>query len=241
MTMQFALLPWRPELVFTGTSVMGINPTTGKFISHVDYWDSIKDNNYFSVEALGDLLKQLQYFKTPDLETPKYRVLKRAKIYEVRDYEPFIVVESQGDRFTGSKGFKNVTNYIFGENSTGEKIRMTTPVITSTVDSISSTSGVSIQIVLPLKSSLSSLPAPSPGTATLRELPGSFVAAIKFSGEATEELVKDKEVLLRSALVADGLCPKPGFMLARYNDPGRTWSWIRRNEVLVMLEEFDLK
>lgn len=35
MVMKFMLLPWKPELVFTGTSVMGINPETGKFCSHV--------------------------------------------------------------------------------------------------------------------------------------------------------------------------------------------------------------
>jgi hypothetical protein len=33
--MKFILLPWKPELVFTGTSVMGINPETGKFCSHL--------------------------------------------------------------------------------------------------------------------------------------------------------------------------------------------------------------
>lgn len=35
MVMKFVLLPWKPELVFTGTSVMGINPENGKFCSHV--------------------------------------------------------------------------------------------------------------------------------------------------------------------------------------------------------------
>lgn len=33
--MKFMLLPWKPELVFTGTSVMGVNPENGKFCSHV--------------------------------------------------------------------------------------------------------------------------------------------------------------------------------------------------------------
>ena len=33
--MKFILLPWKPELVLTGTSIMGINPQTGKFCSHV--------------------------------------------------------------------------------------------------------------------------------------------------------------------------------------------------------------
>ncbi|MCO5563143.1 hypothetical protein L7F22_016779 [Adiantum nelumboides] len=236
MTMRFALLPWKPELIFTGISVMGINPTTGKFISHVDYWDSIKNNDYFSLEGVTDVLKQLWFYKTPNLETPKYSVLKRANVYEVRKYEPFIVVEAQGDQLTGSKGFKNVTGYIFGNNSTGERIPMTTPVITSTIDK--STPNCSIQVVLPLQSKISSLPAPLPDTANLREVSGGMIAAIKFTGETTEELVMGKERELRSALNADGLLPKPGFMLARYNDPGRTWSRIRRNEVLITLEDF---
>ena len=33
--MKFFLLPWKPELIFTGTSVMGINPENGKFCSHM--------------------------------------------------------------------------------------------------------------------------------------------------------------------------------------------------------------
>ncbi|KAJ1416268.1 hypothetical protein SESBI_17443 [Sesbania bispinosa] len=51
VVMRFALLPWKPELVFTGTSVMGINPENGKFCSHVDCWDSIEKNDYFSLEG----------------------------------------------------------------------------------------------------------------------------------------------------------------------------------------------
>ncbi|KAJ0030311.1 hypothetical protein Pint_13083 [Pistacia integerrima] len=83
MVMKFVLLPWKPELIFTGTSVMGINPDTGKFCSHVDFWDSIVNNDYFSLEGLWDVFKQLRVYKTPDLETPKYQILKRTANYEV--------------------------------------------------------------------------------------------------------------------------------------------------------------
>jgi hypothetical protein len=98
MVMKFMLLPWKPELVFTGTSIMGINPQTGKFSSHLvkstslasvkminyetptkipvifflfnsqDFWDSIENNNYFSLEGLRNVVKQvhvLYFFKFP--------------------------------------------------------------------------------------------------------------------------------------------------------------------------------
>ncbi|KAL2929382.1 hypothetical protein RDABS01_034793 [Bienertia sinuspersici] len=147
MVMTFVLLPWKPELVFTGTSVMGINPETGKFNSHVDYWDSIKNNDYFSMEGLQEVFRQLRMYKTPDLETPKYQILKKAADYEVREYAQFVVVETQGDKLSGSVGFNTVAGYIFGKNSKAEKIPMTTPVFTETNDA--GESNVAIQIVLP--------------------------------------------------------------------------------------------
>ncbi|KAH7681827.1 SOUL hem-binding protein [Dioscorea alata] len=152
MVMRFVLLPWKPELVFTGCSIMGINPQTQKFCSHVDIWDSIKNNEYFSFEGLLDVLKQLRIYKTPDLETPKYQILKRTANYEVRKYDSFLVVETKGDKLSGSSGFNKVTGYIFGKNSSTEKIPMTTPVFTQAIDD--KLSDVSIQIVLPMDKEL---------------------------------------------------------------------------------------
>ncbi|OMO57916.1 SOUL heme-binding protein [Corchorus olitorius] len=223
MVMKFMPLPWKPELVFTGTSVMGINPNNGKFNSHLDFWDSIKNNDYFSLEGLLDVFRQLRIYKTPDLETPEYQILKRTANYEVRKYAPFIVVETNGDKLSGSTGFNDVAGYIFGKNSATEKIPMTTPVFTQTLDP--QMSDVSIQIVLPMDKDLGSLPDPSQETVKLRKVEGGIAAALKFSGKPTEEIVREKEKELRSSLMRDGLKPKKGCMLARYNDPGRTWSF----------------
>lgn len=52
------------------------------------------------------------------------------------------------------------------------------------------------------------------------------MAATKFSGKPTEERVREKEKELRSALLKDGLKPQQGCLLARYNDPQQTWSFI---------------
>ncbi|KAJ0977829.1 hypothetical protein J5N97_013303 [Dioscorea zingiberensis] len=239
MEMRFGLLPWKPELVFTGCSIMGINPKTQKFCSHVDLWDSIKNNEYFSFEGLLDVLKQLRIYKTPDLGTPKYQILKRTAKYEIRKYDPFLVVETKGDKLSGSSGFNKVTGYIFGKNSSTEKIPMTTPVFTQALDD--KLSEVSIQIVLPLDKELANLPAPSVEGVSLRKVDGGIAAVSKFSGKPTEEVAQIKEKELRSAVLKDGLKPQEGCLLARYNDPGRTWSFIMRNEVLMWIDEFTLE
>ncbi|OIT22782.1 PREDICTED: uncharacterized protein LOC109217134 isoform X1 [Nicotiana attenuata] len=238
MVMKFILLPWKPELVFTGTSVMGVNPETNKFNSHVDYWDSIKNNEYFSLEGLLEVIKQLRIYKTPDLETPSYQILRRTTTYEVRKYDTFIVVETEGDNLAGNRGFNDVAGYIFGKNAATEKIPMTTPVFTQAFDA--EKSKVSIQIVLPSDKSLNSLPAPNQEGISLRKTEGGIAAALKFSGKPTDDIVREKEKQLRSSLIKDGLKPQSGCMLARYNDPGRTWKFIMRNEVLIWLEDFKL-
>ncbi|XP_042513429.1 uncharacterized protein LOC122088289 isoform X1 [Macadamia integrifolia] len=238
MVMKFMPLPWKPELVFTGISIMGINPETQKFCSHVDIWDSIENNNYFSVEGLWDVIRQLRIYKTPDLESPKYQILKRTANYEVRKYSPFVIVETKGDKLSGSSGFNSVTRYIFGKNSSMEKIPMTTPVFTQAYDS--ELSNISIQVVLPLERDLNSLPATSQEEVSLRKIDGGIAAVSKFSGRPTEDIVLEKEKTMRSVLLRDGLIPKNGCLLARYNDPGRTWSFIMRNEVLIWLEEYKL-
>nr|GME03113.1 heme-binding-like protein, chloroplastic [Ipomoea batatas] len=238
MVMRFLLLPWQPELVFTGTSVMKVNPETKKFIKHVDYWDSIMSNEFFSIEGLFDVIQQLWFYKTPDLETPSYQILKRTASCQIRKYDPFVVVEADGDVLSGSKGFNDVAGYIFGKNSASEKIPMTTPVFTQASDD--QKSEVSIQIVLPSTKSLNSLPTPNEEGLKLRKVEGGIAAVTKFSGKPTENIVLEKEKELRSSLIRNGLKPKPGCLLARYNDPDRTWEHIMRNEVLIWLEEFSL-
>ncbi|XP_045813986.1 uncharacterized protein LOC123907672 isoform X1 [Trifolium pratense] len=238
MVMKFMLLPWKPELVFTGTSVMGVNPENGKFCSHVDFWDSLEKNDYFSFEGLTEVFKQLRIYKTPELESPKYQILKKTANYEVRQYDPFVVVETNADKLSGNTGFNDVAGYIFGKNSTTEKIPMTTPVFTQAMDA--DLSKVSIQIVLPSDKETKSLPNPNQETVSLRKVEGGIAAVIKFSGKPTEDSVREKEKILRSNIIKDGLKPQPGCLLARYNDPGRTWSFIMRNEVLIWLDDFSL-
>ncbi|VAI89421.1 unnamed protein product [Triticum turgidum subsp. durum] len=203
-----------------------------------DIWDSIQNNEYFSFEGLVEVFKQLRYYKTPDIETPSYLVLKKTANYEVRKYPPFSVAEAKGEKLTGSSGFNNITGYIFGKNASSEKIAMTTPVFTQASDD--KLSDVSIQIALPMNKDLNSLPAPNTEAVTLRKVEGGIAAVKKFSGRIEEEIVTKKEKGLRSQLLKDGLKPQQGCMLARYNDPS-TKDFVKRNEVLIWLNDFTLE
>lgn len=71
-----------------------------------------------------------------------------------------------------------------------------------------------------------SLPDPEQDIIGLRKVEGGIAAVLKFSGKPTEEIVQEKAKELRSSLIKDGLKPRNGCLLARYNDPGRTWNFI---------------
>lgn len=74
--------------------------------------------------------------------------------------------------------------------------------------------------------SITSLPDPEKDTISLRKVEGGTAAVLKFSGKPTENVVLEKKRVLRSSLLTDGLKPRKGCLLARYNDPGRTRSFV---------------
>ena len=61
-----------------GTSDYVFNPATGRICRHVDAWDSITNQKYFSVEGFLDFFSQLlALHRLPEgLETPQYTTLK---------------------------------------------------------------------------------------------------------------------------------------------------------------------
>ncbi|KAI8464718.1 MAG: SOUL-domain-containing protein [Monoraphidium minutum] len=250
---------WDPEITFTGTSRYGFNPANGKINRHIDTWDSIQNQKYFSTEAFGDFLGQVrQRYTTPaGLETPAYTLLRRAADYQVRRYAPFLVAESPLDGVdpsalaaapaappgggvspatAGKAAFGELARYLFGGNAEGRAMKMTTPVLSGTDGSMAFVIGPGDA------QDLSAAPAPAEGAAVaLRSDPGGDFAAAVFSGVATPRACADAERALRDALLRDGLAPAAGWSLARYNDPGVPPAR-RRNEVLIRLEpgSFDL-
>ena len=60
-------------------------PSPGKWNKHVDAWDSITDNEFFSFEGAAFVLKQMfQVAKPPNRFTPEYAIMKKFKDWEIR-------------------------------------------------------------------------------------------------------------------------------------------------------------
>uniref|UniRef100_A0A061S647 Soul heme-binding protein n=1 Tax=Tetraselmis sp. GSL018 TaxID=582737 RepID=A0A061S647_9CHLO len=229
-------LPWKPKVVLTGKSIYHIDIDARKIRSQVDEWDSASHNRFFSIEAAADLYRQATRLAvTPALESPEYRVLKRTAGYEVREYSPFVVAETEMDSGSGpagGSGFAELARFLFGGNSKRLSMDMTTPVITSVAG------GSRMQFVMGSQfASPEEVPAPeSPSVACKTADPG-VVAAIEFPGWPLDSEVVDAERRLRSALQRDG--PLPGYQLARYNEP-TTLPMLRRNEVLIKVASVQL-
>lgn len=93
-----------------------------------------------------------------------------------------------------------------------------------------------VRFIMPARYGLEQLPAPAGSDVRLSEVPPRRVAAIRFSGQASDELIASKEAELRAWLAARGLTPAAPAIYAFYNDPF-TPGFLRRNEVLIDLAE----
>ena len=69
---------------------------------------------------------------------------------------------------------------------------------------------------------------------------GGVIASTSFGGIPLDFEVTQAERKLRAALLLDGHKAQEGYQLARYNDPF-TLPFLRRNEVLIVLDDFQLK
>ena len=89
MDMRLAGMPatGAPLLTFTGVSILDVDPKSRKLCRHVDKWDSIVNNRYLSLEAVGDLVGQL--LSGPSSSSAgrgPFVTLLRRKEYQVRRY-----------------------------------------------------------------------------------------------------------------------------------------------------------
>lgn len=198
------------------------------------------------------------------IEEPKYEVITTTQDYEIREYTAYIIAEttvsgSKDRNEAARKGFPIVAGYIFGDNTSKDKIAMTTPVNTEVSESekIAMTTPVNtekiamivpvnteqkktegsykISFVMPSEYTLETLPTPNDSRVTLKKVSSRKVAVKRFSWSASESAVKKQEEALLSALSYDGIETVGAINVARYNPPW-TIPFMLRNEVQVEIK-----
>ncbi|MBK1701988.1 SOUL family heme-binding protein [Thiococcus pfennigii] len=178
------------------------------------------------------------------VEMPEYRVVEQDGPYEVRDYPAIVVAEvtrKGARRDTLSAGFRSLAAYIFASERPGPRIAMTAPVIQQRREPIAMTAPViqapgaggdwTVRFIMPSEYSLADLPAPVGEGVRLQEVPAQRRAALRFRGDASDEVMAEQEAALRDWLAGHGLQPIGPAVYAYYDGP-MTPSPLRRYEVL---------
>jgi len=161
------------------------------------------------------------------VEKASYKVIIKEGNFEVRLYEPMIVLVSQENDLKGTSGFNQLFNYISGRNKESRKIAMTAPVINNLDDE-----QFTIAFVMPKKYSLEELPQPLHSELQFKEIPGRHVATISFSGNINQEIIEKKKNELMEWLKEKQITAIGSIELARYNPPFIP-GLFKRNELLV--------
>ena len=167
------------------------------------------------------LLSGCSVFGVNSVEEARYDVLQLEDKYEVRLYQPMVVVETVvEDDFdnAGDIAFRRLFNYISRENAASSKIAMTAPVIANQTDADTGEKidmtvpvleerkgkGWRYMFVLPADYSMETAPAPLDENVKLSTIPRKKVAVIRFSGFRDEKIINEKPTTEVQYIKEDG-------------------------------------
>ena len=167
-----------------------------------------------------------------DIEMPKYKVLKKYPKFELRKYEPMLLVTTDLGVASydekSSQGFRTIASYIFGKNKTNEKIAMTAPVIYH-MDSTASFS-----FVAPSSNAKRPMPEPIDSAIKFEKQESKLFAVFTFGGFINDKKMDKRMKELKQAVLKEGFQIIGNGYFFGYNPP---WQFIRRrNEVAFELK-----
>lgn len=176
------------------------------------------------------LLQSYTLMSSESTEHQKYTVVKAFEDFEIRHYPAAVIATMQSSAKTyqelAGPGFRTLAGYIFGGNSSGQKIAMTTPVQMDFSDSASSMS-----FVMPSAYTQNELPKPNDPTIKISQTKAEYLAAIRFGGYANDKTIKEYTEKLQKLLMENRLVTCGTFRLLGYNPPYQVIG--RRNEIVV--------
>ncbi len=180
------------------------------------------------------------------IEEPDYRVEQKYPEFEIRGYTPYLVAETKVDSAfedAADQGFRRLFRYIAGENTARRKIEMTAPVIqagqkidmAAPVIQSGASGSYAVSFVMPRSWTAETIPLPTDKSISLRVIPASRMAVVRYSGTWSVKNYEASLARLRTALSRANLTAAGEPLWARYDPPFMPW-FLRRNEILIPLE-----
>lgn len=158
------------------------------------------------------------------LQTFPYEVITSSPRFEVRKMGEYFVVKSSVKENMGYEGFNDCFRYISGDNETGQKFSMTTPVINKLDDQ-------RMQDTAFVLLNQDQFPNPH-GHARVEKVSSSTMVVIKFKGNISKAIIHQKIQELKAYISSQNYDIKDGPWLARYNPPFIP-GFLKRNEIMM--------
>lgn len=184
-------------------------------------------------------------------EEPDYQVIEKDGHFELRQYPPLLAAETlvtgAGFDDAGDIAFGRLFRYISGNNRSQQKIAMTAPVVQTAAgaeegENIAMTApviqqpagagGYRVAFLVPAGYTFETVPQPLDPAVRIVATPARLVAALRYSGRASEEVHRRKEEALRTELASRRLAVTGEPITAQYDAPFIPGPF-RRNEVLI--------
>ena len=166
-------------------------------------------------------------------EEQNYTVIQKDQNFEIRFYPSatFATIKSDAKTYKelSGPGFRKLAGYIFGGNEDKTQISMTSPVQMDISDTVSTMS-----FVMPSSYNQANLPKPNNPDVILNETQDEYVAAIQFSGFASDKELKLYSEKLQNILKGKGIKTLGNARFLGYNPPFQLVD--RRNEIIISIE-----
>jgi hypothetical protein len=175
------------------------------------------------------------------VKTVNYEVIRKLGRVEIRRYPKLILAKVSNYE---SNSFGLLFRFISGNNKQKEKVKMTSPVVsseaaqeikmTTPVLSEFSDSGY-MAFVMPEEFTFENTPEPLDDRVKIEEVPARLLGVLRFSGGWSEENFTKKSKELLDELANAKITTKGSVFSMLYNPPF-TPSFLRRNEVAIEIQ-----
>ncbi len=172
-------------------------------------------------------------YSTNGVERQPYEVLEKRGELEIRFYPSVQMARVKSNTSSydtmSSSGFRRLAAFIFGKNKENEKVAMTSPVQVDIGEG-----EMAMSFMMPSAYTTKDLPTPIDEGIEILNTDEEYVAAISFSGFASDTKLKEYQQKLGELLKENDLTPKGNYRYLGYNPPYQLIG--RRNEVVVRVD-----